>query len=92
VDISVRRLRLFGEHHRLHAGDLEAFAAAHILAGHQVVFAEHVGAGFGKARAVTLIGASGELTSYSAGWWQWGQFKVAGFFSVRSSKKSRSSM
>jgi len=33
-----------------------------------------------------------QVTSYSAGWWQWGQFNVAGFFSVRSSKKSRSSM
>src|SRR5579863_4639879 len=32
------------------------------------------------------------VTSYSAGWWQWGQLRVAGFFSVRSSKKSRSSM
>src|SRR3984885_370888 len=33
-----------------------------------------------------------QVTSYSAAWWQWGQFKVAGFLSVRSSKKSRSSM
>jgi hypothetical protein len=31
-------------------------------------------------------------TSYSPGWWQWGQFKVAGFFCVLSSKKSRSSI
>jgi len=33
-----------------------------------------------------------QVTSYSAGWWQWGQFRVAGFFWVLSSKKSRSSM
>src|ERR1700686_2349126 len=33
-----------------------------------------------------------QVTSYSAAWWQWGQFREAGFFSCFSSKKSRSSI
>lgn len=33
-----------------------------------------------------------QVTSYSAAWWQWGQFSEAGFFSCFSSKKSRSSI
>src|ERR1700722_17597574 len=53
--------RLLGEDHRLHAGNFETLAAAHILAGQHVVFAQHVGARLGEAGAVALIGASGEL-------------------------------
>ena len=59
-------LRLLGENYRLDAGDLEALAAAHVLTSHQVVFAEHVGAGLGEAGAVTLVGASGKLTLLGA--------------------------
>jgi hypothetical protein len=57
---------LLRENHRLHARNFEAFAAAHVFAGHQVVFAEHIGAGFCKTGAVALIGSSGKLTLLGA--------------------------
>src|SRR5580698_4308662 len=57
---------LFGEDDRLHAGDLKPLAAAHILAAHQVVFAEHVGAGFAEAGAVALVSAPGKLALLGA--------------------------
>ena len=53
---------LLGKHDRLHAGDLEAFPATNILAGHQIILAQHVGAGFGEASAVPFVGTTGELT------------------------------
>jgi hypothetical protein len=57
---------LLRENNRLHSGDLEAFAAAHVLAGHEVVLAQHVGAGFGKAGAIAFIAASGQLSFLGA--------------------------
>ena len=57
---------LLGKDHGLHAGDFEAFTAAHVLAGHHVISAEHVGTGFGEAGAVALVGASGKLTLFGA--------------------------
>jgi hypothetical protein len=50
----------------LHAGDFEAFAAAHIFTGHQVILAQHIGAGFGKAGTVALVGAPGKLALLGA--------------------------
>src|SRR5579863_6975517 len=52
---------LLGKHDRLYAGNLEALAAAHILAGHHVIAAEHVGFGFSEAGAIALVGAAGKL-------------------------------
>src|SRR5580704_7377990 len=52
---------LFCEDHRLHAGNLEAFAAAHVLAHHHVVSAQHVRTGFSEAGAITLVGPSWQL-------------------------------
>src|SRR5271166_2688785 len=52
---------LFGEHYRLHAGNLKALAATHVLAGHHVVAAQHVGAGFSKFSAVAVVPAPGQL-------------------------------
>jgi hypothetical protein len=49
------------EYHRLHARNLEAFAAAQILAHHDVVFAQHVRTGFGKAGTVALVRPAGQL-------------------------------
>jgi hypothetical protein len=57
---------LIGEHNRLDARDLESLPAAHILAGHQVVLAQHVGAGLGETSPVSLVGASGELPLFSS--------------------------
>src|SRR5690349_20793636 len=50
---------LLREHHRL-PRDVETLAAADVRAHHNVVFADQVGARFGKAGAVALVGA----------WWQ----------------------
>jgi hypothetical protein len=52
---------LVGKDHGLYAGYFEAFAAAHILAGHQVILAEHVRAGLGETSAIPFIGASCQL-------------------------------
>ncbi|MGB2837123.1 MAG: hypothetical protein WBC30_15965, partial [Candidatus Sulfotelmatobacter sp.] len=57
---------LVSEDHRLHAGNFKPFPAAHVLAGHQIVFAQHVGAGLGEASAVALISASGKLAFLGA--------------------------
>jgi len=46
---------------RLHGRDVEALPATHVLAHHDVVFAEHVGAGLGEACTVALIGARGKV-------------------------------
>jgi hypothetical protein len=46
---------------RLDARDLEALAAANILAGHHVVTADHIRLGFGELGAIALVGAAGKL-------------------------------
>jgi len=56
-----RECGLFGEDYRLYAGDFEALAAAHILTGHQIIFAQHVGARLGEAGAIPLVGTPREL-------------------------------
>src|SRR5208282_1237267 len=52
---------LLGEHDRLHARNLKALAAAHVLARHQIVFAQHVGSRLGKSGAVALVGSARKL-------------------------------
>src|SRR5579864_2799788 len=52
---------LFRKNDRLHARDIEPLPAAHILAGHHVVFAQHVRPGLGEAGAVALVGAARKL-------------------------------
>jgi hypothetical protein len=47
--------------HRLDARDLKALAAANVLAGDKVVAPDHVGTGFGKFRAVTLVSPRRQL-------------------------------
>src|SRR5580698_898078 len=56
-----RKPGLFCEYDGLHAGNLKALAAAQVLAGHHVVFAQHVGTGFGEFGAVTVVSAAGKL-------------------------------
>jgi hypothetical protein len=72
---------LLGEDDGLHAGNLKAFAAAHILAGHQIVFAQHVGAGFGEAGAIALIGATRQLSLLGAD--NPGHFVFGGLMAMR---------
>src|ERR1700751_2498412 len=43
------------ESYRLYGRDVEALAATHVLAHHDVVFAKHVGASFSETSAVTII-------------------------------------
>src|SRR5271166_1753733 len=57
---------LVEERNRLHAGDLEALAAAHVLASHEVVAPHHVRARLGELGAVALIGAGRELAQFGA--------------------------
>src|ERR1019366_5711266 len=45
----------------LDAGDVEAFAAADVLAADQVVGADHVALGLGEAGAIALVGAARDL-------------------------------
>ena len=52
---------LFRKYDRLHAGNFEALSAAHVLASHHVVAAEHVGTGLGEAGAVAFVGSAGKL-------------------------------
>src|SRR5271168_3169868 len=66
LTFGIRPRNLLREYHRLHSGNLKAFPAAHVLAGHEIVFAQHVGAGFGEAGAVALVGASGKLALLGA--------------------------
>jgi hypothetical protein len=47
---------LLGENHGLHSGNFKSLAAAHVFAGHQVVFSEHVGTRLGEAGAIPFIG------------------------------------
>jgi hypothetical protein len=62
-----RRPKSLSKHYGLHAGNLEAFAATHILAGHEIVFAQHVGASFGETSTVALVGAAaGKLPLFGA--------------------------
>jgi hypothetical protein len=61
-----RECGLLGEDYRLHAGDFEALAAAHVLAGHQIIFTQHVGACFSETGTITLIGAARKLSFLGA--------------------------
>jgi hypothetical protein len=61
-----REYGLFGEDYRLYAGDFEALAATHVLTGHKIIFAQHVGARLSKAGAITFVGASRKLPFLSA--------------------------
>src|SRR5207248_9633676 len=52
--------------HRLNTGNFTSLPAAHVLAGHHVVPAKHVGTSFGEAGAVAFVGAAGKLALFSA--------------------------
>src|SRR5690242_1430221 len=58
---TTRGIALFHEHYGLDAGNIEALAAAGVLAGGYVVAAQHVGTQLGVAGAVTLVGSAGYL-------------------------------
>ena len=45
----------------LHGRDVETLPATHVLAHHDIVFAEHVGAGLGEAGPVAVIGPRREV-------------------------------
>jgi len=57
--MSFRLDLLIQEGHRLDARYFEPFAAAHVLASHQVVAANHVGPGLSELGAIALVGAGG---------------------------------
>jgi hypothetical protein len=49
----------------LQLGDFEAFAAANVAAGYEVISAHHVGLGFGEAGPVSFIGVAGQLRPFA---------------------------
>ena len=61
-----RECGLLGEHYRLHAGDFETLTAAHVFAGHKIIFTQHVRARFGETGAIALVGPARELSFLSA--------------------------
>src|SRR5258708_32047271 len=85
--LSILATPLFGENYRLHARDVETLPAAQILASHHVVFAQHVGAGFGEAGAIALVGATAELTLLSADYPV--NFVLAGLLAVGTVERRR---
>src|ERR1700728_3957477 len=78
---------LFREHYRLHTGNIEPFPAAHVLACHHVVFAQHVRPGLGEAGTVTLVGAAGKLAFLGAD--HPGHFVLRRLVAVRTIQRSR---
>jgi hypothetical protein len=72
---------LVHENDRLHGRNLEAFAAAHVLAHHDVVLAQHVRARLCKSGAVALIGSAGDLALLSPH--QPGNFVFRGLLAAR---------
>ncbi len=51
---------LFHDDRRL-PGKLKPLAAAHVLAGHHVIFPDHVGAELRESGTIAFVGASGKL-------------------------------
>ena len=82
----IRRRRLLGEDCRL-TRNIEALAAPHILAGHYVVFAHHIGAEFREAGAIALIGAASKLPLLGAD--DPGHFIFRRLMAVRTIQRSR---
>ena len=52
---SIATSLLIQKRHALYAGDLEAFAAADVLAHHHVIAAQHVGLRLGKLCAIPFV-------------------------------------
>jgi hypothetical protein len=59
--MQARKIKLLGKHNRLDSGNLKAFAATHVLAGHHVVAAQHIGFRLGETSAVSFVSAAGKL-------------------------------
>src|SRR3954468_19268220 len=72
---------LFCKNHGLQPGNLEALAAAHVLATHNVIFAHHVRACLSETGAVAFVGAAGKLALFCAH--QPGDFVIGGLMAVR---------
>jgi len=57
------KVGLFRDHRRL-PGEFESLAAAHVFAGHHIVFAQHVRAGLREACTISFIGPAGQLSFF----------------------------
>lgn len=57
---------LIQKRYRLHAGYLKALTTAGILARHQIIPPDHIGASLGELGAVALISARRQLTTFGA--------------------------
>jgi hypothetical protein len=81
------RTFLLGKDHRLHARNIEPLAAADIFAGHQIIFAQHVGSRLGEAGAVALVGAARKLALLGPD--QPCDFILAGLLAMRAVERRR---
>ena len=79
-----RESLLIQEGHGLNARDIEALAATHVLAHHDVVLADHVGTGLGEAGTVALVGAGRKTLFLSAD--QPADLVLAGLVTVRAAE------
>jgi hypothetical protein len=57
---------LFEESDGLHAGNFEPFATTHVLTGHEVVTANHIGLSLGELGAIAIVGAGRKLLLFAA--------------------------
>ena len=78
-------MRLFEENGL--PADFEALAAAHVLADHHIVLADHVSTGFGKTGAVPFIRAAGKAPLLGAD--QPGNFIIAGLVAMGAIQRGR---
>src|SRR5581483_3207274 len=73
--------------HRRLPGDLKALPATHVLAGHHVIFADHVGTELRKAGAIAIVSASAQLAFLGPD--NPGYFVVRGLMTVRTVQRGR---
>jgi len=66
LTVQTKRQSLVCEDDRLQPRNVEALAAAQIFAAHDVVFPQHIGAGFGELCTISIVSATGQLALFGA--------------------------
>ena len=78
---------LICEDDRLHSGDFKSLAATQVFAGHEIIFADHIGARFGEPGSIPLVGAGRKISFFGAH--QPGDFVVRSLMAVRTVERRR---
>jgi hypothetical protein len=76
-----------GEDYGLHAGNFETLATPRVLAGYNIIPAQHVGTGLREARAITFVRAARGLALFFA--YKPGQFVIARLLAMSAVQSSR---